>query len=42
MFKNGSLWRPPPLNLYIHGSGDDGEEGEEEEEANKKGCLKEE
>ncbi|XP_037550013.1 U2 snRNP-associated SURP motif-containing protein [Nematolebias whitei] len=41
MFKNGSLWRPPPLNLYVHGSCDD-EEGEEEEEANKKGCLKEE
>lgn len=41
MFKNGSLWRPPPLNIYVHGAGDD-EEGDEEEEANKKGCLKEE
>uniref|UniRef100_A0A3Q0SLA9 U2 snRNP-associated SURP motif-containing protein n=1 Tax=Amphilophus citrinellus TaxID=61819 RepID=A0A3Q0SLA9_AMPCI len=42
MFKNGSLWRPPPLNPYLHGPYDDGEEEEEEEEANKKGCLKEE
>ncbi|XP_024910244.1 U2 snRNP-associated SURP motif-containing protein isoform X3 [Cynoglossus semilaevis] len=41
MFKNGSLWRPPPLNPYLHGPYDDGEEEEEEEEANKKGCLKE-
>ncbi|XP_041823801.1 U2 snRNP-associated SURP motif-containing protein isoform X3 [Melanotaenia boesemani] len=42
MFKNGSLWRPPPLNPYLHGPYDDGEEEEEEEEGNKKGCLKEE
>uniref|UniRef100_A0A665X981 U2 snRNP-associated SURP motif-containing protein n=1 Tax=Echeneis naucrates TaxID=173247 RepID=A0A665X981_ECHNA len=42
MFKNGSLWRPPPLNPYLHGPYDDGDEEEEEEEANKKGCLKEE
>uniref|UniRef100_A0A3Q3J264 U2 snRNP-associated SURP motif-containing protein n=1 Tax=Monopterus albus TaxID=43700 RepID=A0A3Q3J264_MONAL len=42
MFKNGSLWRPPPLNPYLHGPYDDGEEEEEEEEASKKGCLKEE
>uniref|UniRef100_A0AAX7T8K9 U2 snRNP-associated SURP motif-containing protein n=1 Tax=Astatotilapia calliptera TaxID=8154 RepID=A0AAX7T8K9_ASTCA len=42
MFKNGSLWRPPPLNPYLHGPYDDGEEEEDEEEANKKGCLKEE
>ncbi|XP_034024378.1 U2 snRNP-associated SURP motif-containing protein isoform X2 [Thalassophryne amazonica] len=42
MFKNGSLWRPPPLNPYLHGPYDDGEEEVEEEEANKKGCLKEE
>ncbi|XP_061569076.1 U2 snRNP-associated SURP motif-containing protein isoform X3 [Cololabis saira] len=42
MFKNGSLWRPPPLNPYLHGPYDDGEEEEEEEEAGKKGCLKEE
>uniref|UniRef100_A0A3Q2WU79 U2 snRNP-associated SURP domain containing n=1 Tax=Haplochromis burtoni TaxID=8153 RepID=A0A3Q2WU79_HAPBU len=41
MFKNGSLWRPPPLNPYLHGPYDDGEEEEDEEEANKKGCLKE-
>ncbi|KAM4718661.1 U2 snRNP-associated SURP motif-containing protein isoform 2-T2 [Anableps anableps] len=42
MFKNGSLWRPPPLNPYLHGPYDDGDEEEEEEEANKKGSLKEE
>ncbi|XP_034717918.1 U2 snRNP-associated SURP motif-containing protein isoform X2 [Etheostoma cragini] len=42
MFKNGSLWRPPPLNPYLHGPYDDGEEEEEEEEGGKKGCLKEE
>uniref|UniRef100_A0A1A8I4A6 U2 snRNP-associated SURP motif-containing protein n=2 Tax=Nothobranchius kuhntae TaxID=321403 RepID=A0A1A8I4A6_NOTKU len=42
MFKNGSLWRPPPLNPYLHGPYDDGDEEEDEEEANKKGCLKEE
>ncbi|CAG5896023.1 unnamed protein product [Menidia menidia] len=41
MFKNGSLWRPPPLNPYLHGPYDDGDEEEEEEEGNKKGCLKE-
>uniref|UniRef100_A0A3Q3RM30 U2 snRNP associated SURP domain containing n=1 Tax=Mastacembelus armatus TaxID=205130 RepID=A0A3Q3RM30_9TELE len=41
MFKNGSFWRPPPLNPYLHGPYDDGEEEEEEEETNKKGCLKE-
>ncbi|KAJ8278025.1 hypothetical protein GJAV_G00082950 [Gymnothorax javanicus] len=40
MFKNGSLWRPPPLNPYLHGTYDE-EEEEEEEEASKKGCLKE-
>ncbi|XP_067342582.1 U2 snRNP-associated SURP motif-containing protein isoform X2 [Channa argus] len=42
MFKNGSFWRPPPLNPYLHGPYDDGEEEEDEEEAGKKGCLKEE
>ncbi|KAL4635858.1 U2 snRNP-associated SURP motif-containing protein [Arapaima gigas] len=41
MFKNGSLWRPPPLNPYLHGTLDDNDESEEEEEASKKGCLKE-
>ncbi|KAK5877798.1 hypothetical protein CesoFtcFv8_025272 [Champsocephalus esox] len=41
MFKNGSLWHPPPLNPYLHGPYDDGEEEEVEEEAGKKGCLKE-
>ncbi|XP_064194694.1 U2 snRNP-associated SURP motif-containing protein-like isoform X3 [Anguilla rostrata] len=39
MFKNGSLWRPPPLNPYLHGTLED-EEEEEEEDASKKGCLK--
>ncbi|KAM6908412.1 U2 snRNP-associated SURP motif-containing protein isoform 3-T3 [Lycodopsis pacificus] len=42
MFKNGSMWRPPPLNPYLHGPYDDGEEEEEDEEGSKKGCLKEE
>ncbi|XP_068160489.1 U2 snRNP-associated SURP motif-containing protein isoform X1 [Antennarius striatus] len=42
MFKNGSMWRPPPLNPYLHGPYDDGEEEEEEEEGSKKGSLKEE
>ncbi|KAK0137780.1 U2 snRNP-associated SURP motif-containing protein [Merluccius polli] len=42
MFKNGSLWRPPPLNPYLHGPYDDAEEEEDEEEAGKKGSLKEE
>lgn len=43
MFKNGSLWRPPPLNPYQRGSGGEEEDEEEEEqEAAKKGCLKEE
>uniref|UniRef100_A0A8C4YXJ5 U2 snRNP associated SURP domain containing n=1 Tax=Gadus morhua TaxID=8049 RepID=A0A8C4YXJ5_GADMO len=42
MFKNGSLWRPPPLNPYLHGPYDDAEEEDEEEEAGKKGSLKEE
>uniref|UniRef100_A0A673ZL98 U2 snRNP-associated SURP motif-containing protein n=1 Tax=Salmo trutta TaxID=8032 RepID=A0A673ZL98_SALTR len=41
MFKNGSLWRPPPLNPYLHGNFEEGEEPEdEEEEPGKKGCLK--
>ncbi|XP_015216761.2 U2 snRNP-associated SURP motif-containing protein isoform X1 [Lepisosteus oculatus] len=41
MFKNGSMWRPPPLNPYLHGSLDD-EDKESEEETTKKGSLKEE
>ncbi|XP_049605837.1 U2 snRNP-associated SURP motif-containing protein isoform X1 [Syngnathus scovelli] len=41
MFKNGSLWRPPPLNPYLHGPYDEGDEEEEEEDSLKKGCLKE-
>ncbi|XP_036410040.1 U2 snRNP-associated SURP motif-containing protein-like isoform X1 [Megalops cyprinoides] len=39
MFKNGSMWRPPPLNPYLHGTPDE-DEDEEEEDASKKGCLK--
>ncbi|XP_026864374.1 U2 snRNP-associated SURP motif-containing protein isoform X3 [Electrophorus electricus] len=41
LFKNGSLWRPPPLNPYLHGTPDD-EEGDDddEEETSKKGSLK--
>ncbi|XP_054621139.1 U2 snRNP-associated SURP motif-containing protein isoform X3 [Dunckerocampus dactyliophorus] len=41
MFKNGSLWRPPPLNPYLHGPYDDDEEEDEDDESIKKGCLKE-
>uniref|UniRef100_A0A8C2Z7W5 U2 snRNP-associated SURP motif-containing protein n=1 Tax=Cyclopterus lumpus TaxID=8103 RepID=A0A8C2Z7W5_CYCLU len=41
MFKNGSLWHPPPLNPYLHGPYDDGEEEEEDEEGIRKGSLKE-
>ncbi|XP_061877788.1 U2 snRNP-associated SURP motif-containing protein-like isoform X6 [Entelurus aequoreus] len=42
MFKNGSLWRPPPLNPYLHGPYDDGEEEEDDDdESIKKGGLKE-
>uniref|UniRef100_A0A4W4EYC2 U2 snRNP-associated SURP motif-containing protein n=1 Tax=Electrophorus electricus TaxID=8005 RepID=A0A4W4EYC2_ELEEL len=43
LFKNGSLWRPPPLNPYLHGTPDD-EEGDDddEEETSKKGSLKDE
>ncbi|XP_068437639.1 U2 snRNP-associated SURP motif-containing protein isoform X1 [Clinocottus analis] len=40
MFKNGSLWHPPPLNPYLHGPYDDGEEEEEDEDGSRKGCLK--
>uniref|UniRef100_A0A3B3TGI6 Zgc:163098 n=1 Tax=Paramormyrops kingsleyae TaxID=1676925 RepID=A0A3B3TGI6_9TELE len=39
MFRGGSLWRPPALNPYLHGS-EDGNEEEEEEEELKKGQLK--
>lgn len=42
MFKNGSFWRPPPLNPYLHGPYDDGDEEEEDDDGSKKGCLKEE
>lgn len=43
MFKNGSLWRPPPLNPYLHGTPEDEErEDEDDEEICKKGSLKDE
>ncbi|XP_053362817.1 U2 snRNP-associated SURP motif-containing protein isoform X2 [Clarias gariepinus] len=45
VFKNGSLWRPPPLNPYLHGTPQEEEEEEqqeedEEEEGSRKGSLK--
>ncbi|XP_028833766.1 U2 snRNP-associated SURP motif-containing protein isoform X2 [Denticeps clupeoides] len=40
VFKNGSMWRPPPLNPYLHGVRDEDEEEEEEEDGSKKGSLK--
>ncbi|XP_046718759.1 U2 snRNP-associated SURP motif-containing protein isoform X1 [Silurus meridionalis] len=41
LFKNGSFWRPPPLNPYLHGTPQEEEnEEDEEEEAIKKGSLK--
>ncbi|KAF4086504.1 hypothetical protein AMELA_G00107280 [Ameiurus melas] len=43
LFKNGSFWRPPPLNPYLHGTPQEEEEEEneeEEEEGVKKGSLK--
>ncbi|TUP34208.1 U2 snRNP-associated SURP motif-containing protein [Bagarius yarrelli] len=46
LFKNGSFWRPPPLNPYLHGNAQEEEEEEEEndedeeEEGVKKGSLK--
>ncbi|MCJ8740461.1 hypothetical protein PDJAM_G00059560 [Pangasius djambal] len=41
LFKNGSLWRPPPLNPYLHGAPQEEEnEEDEEEEGIKKGSLK--
>uniref|UniRef100_A0A3Q3C4H2 U2 snRNP-associated SURP domain containing n=1 Tax=Haplochromis burtoni TaxID=8153 RepID=A0A3Q3C4H2_HAPBU len=40
MFKNGSLWRPPPLNPYLHGPYDDGEEEEDEEEQRVMSCFR--
>ncbi|XP_005163458.1 U2 snRNP-associated SURP motif-containing protein isoform X1 [Danio rerio] len=43
MFKNGSLWRPPPLNPYLHGTPEDEEhEDDDDEEICKKGSLKDE
>ncbi|XP_029473141.1 U2 snRNP-associated SURP motif-containing protein isoform X4 [Rhinatrema bivittatum] len=42
MFKNGSLWRPPPLNPYLHGMSEEQEVESFVEEPIKKGTLKEE
>ncbi|XP_063772051.1 U2 snRNP-associated SURP motif-containing protein isoform X3 [Pseudophryne corroboree] len=42
MFKNGSLWRPPPLNPYLHGMTEEQETETFVEESIKKGSLKEE
>ncbi|XP_073435211.1 U2 snRNP-associated SURP motif-containing protein isoform X4 [Dendrobates tinctorius] len=42
MFKNGSFWRPPPLNPYIHGMTEEQETETFVEEPIKKGSLKEE
>lgn len=44
LFRNGSFWRPPPLNPYLHGNAEEEEAEEndedEEEEGVKKGSLK--
>ncbi|XP_068136871.1 U2 snRNP-associated SURP motif-containing protein isoform X3 [Hyperolius riggenbachi] len=42
MFKNGSFWRPPPLNPYLHGMAEEQEPEPFVEEPIKKGALKEE
>ncbi|XP_006002850.1 U2 snRNP-associated SURP motif-containing protein isoform X2 [Latimeria chalumnae] len=42
MFKNGSFWRPPPLNPYLHGMSEERETEALVEEPAKKGTLKEE
>ncbi|XP_056656187.1 U2 snRNP-associated SURP motif-containing protein-like [Monodelphis domestica] len=42
MFKNGSFWRPPPLNPYLHGMSEEQETEAFVEEPSKKGALKEE
>ncbi|XP_044144569.1 U2 snRNP-associated SURP motif-containing protein isoform X4 [Bufo gargarizans] len=42
MFKNGSFWRPPPLNPYLHGMAEEQEVETLVEEPIKKGSLKEE
>ncbi|KAJ1111316.1 hypothetical protein NDU88_008652 [Pleurodeles waltl] len=41
MFKNGSLWRPPPLHPYLRGASEEKEPEEFIEEPNKKGALRE-
>ncbi len=45
IFKNGSFWRPPPLNPYLHGTPEDEErddDDDEDDETSKKGALKDE
>ncbi|XP_075426207.1 U2 snRNP-associated SURP motif-containing protein isoform X3 [Ascaphus truei] len=42
MFKNGSFWRPPPLNPYLHGMTEEQETEAFVDEPIKKGTLKEE
>lgn len=43
MFKNGSFWRPPPLNPYLHGTPEEEErDDDDDEESGKKGTLKDE
>ncbi|KAG0717298.1 U2 snRNP-associated SURP motif-containing protein [Chionoecetes opilio] len=40
MFKNGSIWKPPPLNPFLQGMPEELiKKEEEEEEKNKKGSL---
>uniref|UniRef100_A0A8C2E0F9 U2 snRNP-associated SURP domain containing n=1 Tax=Cyprinus carpio TaxID=7962 RepID=A0A8C2E0F9_CYPCA len=44
IFKNGSFWRPPPLNPYLHGTPEEEERGDDDDddddETIKKGALK--
>uniref|UniRef100_A0A8C2E150 U2 snRNP-associated SURP domain containing n=1 Tax=Cyprinus carpio TaxID=7962 RepID=A0A8C2E150_CYPCA len=46
IFKNGSFWRPPPLNPYLHGTPEEEERGDDDDddddETIKKGALKDE
>uniref|UniRef100_A0A8C1MPM8 U2 snRNP-associated SURP motif-containing protein-like n=1 Tax=Cyprinus carpio TaxID=7962 RepID=A0A8C1MPM8_CYPCA len=41
IFKNGSFWRPPPLNPYLHGTPEEEErDDDDDDETIKKGALK--
>uniref|UniRef100_A0A9J7XDC0 U2 snRNP-associated SURP domain containing n=1 Tax=Cyprinus carpio carpio TaxID=630221 RepID=A0A9J7XDC0_CYPCA len=43
IFKNGSFWRPPPLNPYLHGTPEEEErDDDDDDETIKKGALKDE